>query len=335
MKSTFKKLPGSQIELEVVLDQKEFLEYYQPIYDQALSAVQIKGFRPGTAPKEIAEKAVDREKVFEESANKTVRENLQEISKENDWQIIDRPQIEVLDTPDAGLKFKAVLTVFPELKLGNYRKIARQILAEKKEEKVTDEEMSQAIQWILKSRAKSEDGPSTSSGFQKEAPELTDELAKSLGKFENAEDLKKSIREGLRKEKNGKEKEKARIKILDAIREKSVFDLPKIMVDKTLSNIAAEREAMIGRKENPENLQKESRAKAEDEVKNNLILYQIAKRENLAPEQKEVEEEANRFLTQSRMTRKEAEGKIDPQRLYDYIYGIVQNKKVFEFLEKL
>src|SRR3989344_5146611 len=134
MKSSFKKLPASQIELEVVLDQKEFVEYYQPVYDRALSSVHLKGFRPGTAPKEMASQAVNQEKVFEEAVNQAVRKQLHDLVQENDWKLIDQPKIEVIEDPKnpAGLKFKATLTVFPEIKLGNYKKIAENALKNQK-----------------------------------------------------------------------------------------------------------------------------------------------------------------------------------------------------------
>src|SRR3989344_5050414 len=83
MKSTFKKLPGSVIELEVALDQKEFQSYWENAYNQAIANVQIKGFRPGTAPKELADQAVDKDRVFEKSAQEAVKISLDEISQEN------------------------------------------------------------------------------------------------------------------------------------------------------------------------------------------------------------------------------------------------------------
>lgn len=331
MKHTHKKLPNSIIELEVILDHKEFLDYYQPVHDRELSHVHLKGFRPGTAPKEMAEQAVDKEKVFEEAVNNAARDNLQEITGENNWQLIDQPRIEVLDTNPAagiGLKYKATLTIFPEVKLGNYKKIARQVLAEKKEVKATDEEMSQAIQWILKSRAKSDGSPSTGSGL----PELTDEFAKTLGNFSSAEELKNSVRKGLEQEKNSKEKERINLKLLEGIREASSFDLPKIMVEKTLNNLLAEYGPMADAKENKEELRAKLEKEAEISVKNNLILYQIAKDEKLEPGEEEVKKEADLFLAHSQFSK---HPKIDPQRVYDYIYGIVQNKKVFEYLESL
>lgn len=158
MKYQSKKLPNSIIETEITLNHQEFLNYYQPVYDQALSGVHLKGFRPGAAPKELADKAVDKERVFNEAVSNAVKAALREVSAENDWQFIDQPKIEVLEADpvaDLGLKFKATLTVFPEVKLGDYEKIARQVLEKEKKEIIVDEEEFQKnIKWVLNSRAK-------------------------------------------------------------------------------------------------------------------------------------------------------------------------------------
>ena len=76
MKSSFKKIPGSKIEVEVVLDQSDFKPYWDSAFESAMSKVELKGFRPGTAPKELAEQAVDKDKVFEEAARDAVRFSL-------------------------------------------------------------------------------------------------------------------------------------------------------------------------------------------------------------------------------------------------------------------
>ena len=51
MKSSFKKIPGSKIEVEVVLDQSDFKPYWDSAFESAMSKVELKGFRPGTARK--------------------------------------------------------------------------------------------------------------------------------------------------------------------------------------------------------------------------------------------------------------------------------------------
>src|SRR3989344_9621709 len=123
MKYTLKKMPNSIVELEANLDHQEFLNYYQPIYDQVLSTVHLKGFRPGTAPKDLADKALDKEKIFHSAVEKAAQSVLKEINEDNNWQFIDQPKIEVLENDplnNKGLKFKATIAVFPEVKLADY-----------------------------------------------------------------------------------------------------------------------------------------------------------------------------------------------------------------------
>src|SRR3989344_3162997 len=184
-KSTLKKLPGSKIELEVILDREEFQSYWQTAYDRALSQIHLKGFRPGTAPKELADQAVDKEKVFQEATTGSVRWSLDKIIQENNWTIIDKPKIEV-DEYKLGLKYKAILTIFPEIQLGNYKKIAKKFFSEKKEIKMEPAEVDKALEWLRQSKKQGD-----------KASELNDEFAKSLGKFQNVEELRKSVEEGL------------------------------------------------------------------------------------------------------------------------------------------
>ncbi len=433
MKYTFKKLPESAIEIEVTLDHQEFLNYWQPEFDKALSQVHLKGFRPGTAPKEMAEKAVDKDKVFHEAVNEAVHHNLRSITEENDWQVIDQPKIEVLEnnegpisqggTPDQvklglGLKYKTSLIVFPEIKLPDYKKNAAKISkSEKKEIKIEDKEIEDSIKWILNSRAKLTrvnhaaekgnvadidfagtldgkplDGASGKadnfvlgegkfvSGFEdnlygkkegdkvefsvvfpadywkpelrdkkvdfkvevkgvfgREVPALTDELVKGLGKFETADDFRKNVREGLLQEKIEKEKERLRLKIMEEIIKNCKVDLPKIMLERTLDGMVAEYKEYaqatgLGKKEDDAAVRKNLEERAKNNVLTNLVIYAIAKNENLAPSKEEVEAEVNEFLKNRKMGKKE---QIDPKQLYDYIYGVVQNRKVFGYLESL
>ncbi|OGY63632.1 MAG: trigger factor [Candidatus Harrisonbacteria bacterium RIFCSPLOWO2_02_FULL_41_11] len=415
MKYSFKKLPDSIIEAEVVLEHKEFLEYYQPVYDAALQSVHLKGFRPGTAPKEMAEKSVDKEKVFEEAADKTVRDNLQEITEDNNWQLIAQPKVEITETnPQAnlGLKYKLTLTVFPEVKLGDYKKIAREELKNKKVMEVKDGDIQKTIDWVLNSRAKlvrvnrearkgdavkvqfsgtvkgkaaegltekndqfilgqgkfiagfeekieerkegdnlefslsfpedywKEDlrgqevdfKATVQEVFDRQLPELTDEFVKNLGKFEKAEDFKNSVREGLKKELEEKEKERIRLVILEKIITNSKMEIPKIMTDKTLGNMLAEYQSFSGAEPKDEESRKMMEAKARNSVAGNLVLYQLAKDEKLEPSQEEIEAETSKFLANAGLGNSQ---NIDQQKIYDYTYGVVKNRKVFEYLEGL
>lgn len=272
-KSSFKKLAGSIIELEVVLDQKEFQEYWQDAYNQGFNKVELKGFRAGAAPKELADQAVDKEKVFHEAVTEAVHISLDKITKENNWTIINKPKIEV-DEHKLGLKYKATITVFPEINLGNYKKIAKKIFGETvvrlKEIKVEPAEIEKALDWLRQSRKQGD-----------KIPELNDKFAKSLGDFKTVEDLRQDIERGLIMEKKFQEKNRQRIRVLDEIIKDSKIEIPDIMVEKTLDQMAGS----FGDDPAKADAKKEFRDKFRDKAKNNvaanLVLYKIAELEKI------------------------------------------------------
>ena len=408
MKSDFKKLPGSRIELTVTLEDKEFAGYYQAAEDHAASEVTIKGFRKGMAPKEMVLGAIDHDKVFREAINEAVRWSLNEVKLKENWTFIDQPNIEVTDgEPGKGISYKAILTLFPEIELGNYKKIAGKVFGDKKEVIIAEDEVAKTIEWLRGSRAKEarvargaqqkdlieldvdtecDEKPVPGASFQNDRfilgesnfiagfdknlegkkenevakfsivapedywqkdlrgkkldftvtirgvfertlPEMNDEFAASLGpKFKTADDLMKNIREGLKMEKEEKETEKRRILCLDEIAKDSKMDIPEILIERTLDGMVADVARMIPAEENkkPEELAKEMRERLRDRaranVASNLVMYKLAQVEKLEPTAEEVGAEAARLG-------------VDLNERHDYIYGTLQNKKVFAFLE--
>jgi trigger factor len=397
MKYTHKDLPGSIKHLEINLNQAEFAKYWEVVREEAVKNVELKGFRKGTAPKEMASAAIDQEKVFNEAAIRAIREILKEITEEKQWEIIDQPKINIEEKGN-DLFFKVDIAVFPEVELGDYKKVAAKIFSEKIDVAASDEEVDEAIKWILNSRAKivrsasaakmgdvvnitykgkddqfvlghshieesgcehcdaeeeskkehkheeSEfdkkivgrkegeefDGIKLTGVFERQVPEMTDALAQELGKFKTVDELKASIKDGIAKEKEIKEKEKLRIMALEEIVKNSKLDLPEVMVEKTLAGMIEEYKTYFKDKFNEDEIKAKLKPEAEKSVASNLVLYKIAKDEKIEPNAEEVEAESNKFLA---TLRPDMAAKIDPQRIYNYSYDIVKNKKVFDFLE--
>lgn len=354
MKSSITKKPGSQIELDITLDQKEFQTYWQQAFDDAVGKVHLKGFRPGAAPKEMAEQAVNKEEVFNEAARNAVRFSMNEQVQDRGWTVIDTPKIELKEHP-TGLHFVATLTLFPEIKLGDYKKIAKKVFAEKKEiPETTDAEVEEALQWLRESRAKlvraerearqkdvvEIDVKSVADGktiddfkkdqfilgrsmfvpgfdekiegrkagetfeftlhapkdfrqqtiqdkdvhytvtvhavFDRELPELNDEFAKGLGKFENVAGLREAVKANTKLEKEHKERERLRIKVLDEIIKATTMEVSEIMVEKTLDQMTAQFAAMAQDAEKMKELRSGLRDRALHNVSANLVLYKIA-----------------------------------------------------------
>jgi trigger factor len=417
MKTSFKKGAASTVALEVILDPAEFDNFVKAVYENALANVHLKGFRPGTAPEELARGAVNQEKVFEEAANQAVRETLSRITDEKEFVIVDKPRVEILEahpllpgsaarTTGVGLAYKADLVVFPEVTLPDYRDISKKVLRERRAVEVRDEEIEKSLDWLRQSRAKitrvsrasamsdlvevdiesAADGKPLEGGslkgdkfilgdskfvpgfdghivgmsegerrafsltapkdywqkdlqgkqidfnvtikgvFAREVPPLDEEFARAMGpNFKTVEEVKASIKDGLTIEREAKENERIRAKIIEEIAQKATIDPPHIMVERTLDGLLAEVKHMFGDKvpdgTSDEELRKNLSEKATMRLRANLVLHKISQAEHLEPTKEEIE----------------AEGKLqnlDPEAYNDYIYGIVRSRKVFEFLER-
>lgn len=408
MATQIKKLPNSQVEVEVSLTDKEFEAFWKPEYEKALKKVTIKGFRAGAAPKELLDQGVDKDQVFKDAIMVAVRRTLDEVTQENEWTIIEQPRVELLDSKK-DVRYKATLTLFPEITLPDYKKIAKEIIEEKKAVQVEEKEVTEALEWLRKSRApitrvsreakigdvveaqiqtmldgkllenaqferdqfvlgesrfikgfdekvvgQKEGGETTftldvpknywderikgktlsftvkvAGVFERAIPELNDAFAASLGRsFKTVEDLKKNITEGITQEKQAKESERVRAKILERIVKKSTVELPKVMVDRTLEHLVGEMKGILppdpkkSAVEVEAELRTQLQEKARETVASYVAVYAIANKENLNPKPEEVEKAAK-------------ENGVDPVGHYDYIYERLQNQNVFKFLESI
>ena len=179
-----------------------------------------------------------------------------------------------------------------------------------------------------------------------QAPELNDEFAKSLGKFETLEALKNNIREGLAIEKEQKAKEAWRAKILQAIVKKSEMELPEILVQAELHKMEDEfkgnltqmglayGEYLKNLKKTEEQMRQEWLPKAIERAQAGLILRQIADLEKIQVTDLETEEEMNHIIKHY-PDWDAVKVKIDMAALLEYTKGRLKNEKVFEALEKM
>jgi trigger factor len=181
---------------------------------------------------------------------------------------------------------------------------------------------------------------------ERQIPELTEEFVKSLGNFSSPEALEHSVREGIRAEKENKEKQRIRALMAEEIAVKSEVEIPEVLIEGELDKMFEEMRSgvegmgmkwedyLLHIKRTVEDLRKEWRLEAEKRVRVALAFREIAKLEKIEPTPEEIEMRANQFLTQFK-TVEEAEEKIDPESLKEYTKGVLRNEKVFEFLERV
>ena len=153
MKSQIKKLPKSQVELEIEISPEEFDKYInQTILDLAKNA-EVEGFRKGKAPVELAKQRIGEQKILIEAAESAIKDNYVKAVQENKIEPISHPEVEIIKMAKGNpFVFKVKVYLLPQVELPDYKKIASKI--KKNEINVTEKEIEETLEWAKKSRTK-------------------------------------------------------------------------------------------------------------------------------------------------------------------------------------
>ncbi len=185
-------------------------------------------------------------------------------------------------------------------------------------------------------------------------PALTDEFAKTLGKFENLDQLMLNIRDGLTEEKKDKENQHVRLEIMNALIDKATSMPSPSMIEDQLTTMMQNFDQDLHRHDmelslylskigkTQEDIKKEWRPEAERQVKMALVLHAVARENNIEISREETDE-ALESLIQSTMLRNPdglsgagggANPNLDMERMRSSIQSRLLNEKTFQFLEK-
>jgi len=336
--------PAGEAELEVIVElETEIFEFYREKALKALGQdVKIAGFRPGHVPEKVLIGQIGEEKVLWEMAEQAVADYYPIILQEYKIPALGQPQVTITKiAKDSPLGFKIKTAVMPEIKLGDYKKIATKINTaqggtsgslEDSPLAVKDEEINKVIEEIRKSRTK-EDSPAG------ELPELNDEFAQSLGQFKTLDELKAKIKENLKLEKKTKAKDKKRVEIIEEVIKNSEIKIANLLIENEKDKMLAEMEAQIGQiglkfddylthlKKTKEELRSGWDKEARQRVVFGLVLAEIANQEKIIAPEEDLKREVDYLKAQYK--------DVAEDRLRSYATSLIINEKVFEYLEGL
>ncbi len=344
MQIKINKLPQSIVEIEGELEAEAFESYYSKALKLIGENIEIDGFRKGKAPEAIILSKVPEIKILEEMAELALAEHYPKILEDNKIDAISRPEIMITKLArNNALGFKIKTAVLPEVKMADYKKIAKEIIGgltdEEKNTNITEEEIEKVILDIRTSRApkvEAKEGEEEKV-LEPVLPEFNDEFVQAMGPFENIADFKTKISDNMKLEKENNIKEKTRIKIIEKIIEKSEMDVPEILIESETNKILQRMESDITQmgmkfedylkhlKKTDADLRADFRKDAEQRSKLSLVLNEIAKIENLKPEEVDVEHEVEHILEHYK--------DADPERARAHTENVLTNEKVFQFLE--
>ena len=130
---------------------------------------------------------------------------------------------------------------------------------------------------------------------------------------------------------------------MENIKKKTSFEVPEVMTEKELENMIKVIENQLTQngsslddylekiKKSEDDLKKEWRGKAEENVAYALILHTVSKDEKIEVTKEEIESEVDHHF-QSLNKKKEDEKEENLQRMRTYINDVIKNRKVFKAL---
>ncbi len=144
MSTQVEKMEKSQVKLTVEVEGAKVVKAIDKAYEAMKKDFNVQGFRKGKVPKAMIEKMYGVEVFFNKAADILIDETLFEAIEENKIEIAARirpNELEVTEMSKEGMKYTAIVTVKPEVTLGDYKELTVEV--EKAE--VTDEEVDAKI----------------------------------------------------------------------------------------------------------------------------------------------------------------------------------------------
>ncbi|NLK96574.1 MAG: trigger factor [Epulopiscium sp.] len=151
MSSQLERLENNQVKLTIEVSAARFEEGMQYAYNKNKKHISIPGFRKGKAPRAFVEKAYGPEIFYEDAVNYVIPDAYEAAVKEHNLEVVSRPEFDV-EKIEKGqdLVLTAVVTVKPEVTLGQYKEVE----VPKMDVEVKDEEIEEELKKVQDQNAR-------------------------------------------------------------------------------------------------------------------------------------------------------------------------------------
>jgi len=174
----------------------------------------------------------------------------------------------------------------------------------------------------------------------KVTPALDDEFAKDLGSFESLEALRTRVREDLEHEQRHEVEREARADLMRQLATRVTFDVPASLLDREIDRRVEEFVRRLMEQQidpmktniNWEEFRDRQREAATEAVKGALVLDEVARREQVAVSEEDVEAEINRFAERSGRSAAAVRARLEKEGGVSRLYAGLRREKSVEFL---
>jgi trigger factor len=131
-----KNLPKNTVELTITIPKDTISEEYKKAFEMLQKVVEVEGFRKGKVPKDIAEKNIRKDQIFEQMIRNYIPKAYTEIVEKESLKPIISPRVDLTKAKE-GEDWEVRMTTAeaPKVELGNYKE---KVAAAKKAAKKND-----------------------------------------------------------------------------------------------------------------------------------------------------------------------------------------------------
>lgn len=223
---------GNQVILEVEEEYSKLEPNIEKAYEEASRDVKMPGFRQGKVPANLLKKYINEEAVIDRAVQLLMSDIYPELIGSAKIKPVDYPNVEVKKLEKGSpVIFNFKVDVYPEVKLGTYKKIT----LKKHDKEVLDEDVDKTIDFIKKSYAQQSNVPENEVS-------LDDEFAKNVSRTNTMQELKALIRSNVEEERKREADEATRDEVAKKLSETIEVDVPKGMVEREIDSMISDLE---------------------------------------------------------------------------------------------
>ena len=148
MKSTWTLKENSTGTLKVEVEKEVWQKAQAKVLEEKAKNIEVKGFRKGHAPLDVVRKQIDQQQLLFDAINEVANDAFVYGILEEKVEPVAQPQMTIDAMTEEELILSFIVTVKPEVELGEYKGIE----VEEMNTEVTEEELNEALNNLRRTR---------------------------------------------------------------------------------------------------------------------------------------------------------------------------------------
>lgn len=151
--------PGSEVALTITVEPSVVEEQMEKLFQKYARRVNVPGFRPGKAPRQLVEARVERSALLKDAIEGVIDTTYKEALRENKLEPLVQGEIEDIDTADdLTVTYKVIVSVRPEISLPDLKELTVDYAATRVNDEQVDAEIERVREHSTEFTEVTEDG---------------------------------------------------------------------------------------------------------------------------------------------------------------------------------